>query len=88
MLNILKVQNVVYQLYLSKAEKKITEWLITSIIMFLKYNSLYLLLQANCVGMCSLSKRMAAFIVVPVISKIYFVYQFPVSEKKDYWIIG
>ena len=56
--------------------------------MFLKYNSLYLLLQANCVGMCSLSKRMAAFIVVPVISKIYFVYQFPVSEKKDYWIIG
>ena len=50
--------------------------------MFLRYNSLYLLLQANCVGMCSFSKHMAAFIVVPVISKIYLVYQFPVSEKK------
>ena len=83
MLNILNVQNVMCQLYLSKAEKRSLDDFLH--LLFLRYNSLYLLLQANCVGMCSISKLMAASIVVPVISKIYLVYQFPVSEKK---IIG
>ena len=53
--------------------------------MFLRYNSLYLLLQVNCVVMCPASKLMAAFIVLPVIQRSILVYQFPASEKK---IIG